>query len=44
MENIVETVEKFLIYSDEKLTELSEKNQKLRLSLQSLTEGGDKKQ
>lgn len=30
MENLIETVEKFLAYSDEKLEELSEKNQALK--------------
>ncbi|AXQ77615.1 recombinase [Streptococcus chenjunshii] len=30
MEDLVETIEKFLIYSDDKLEELSEKNQTLR--------------
>lgn len=30
MENIIETVEKFLAFSDEKLEELSQKNQKIR--------------
>lgn len=30
MENLIETIEKFLAYSDEKLEELAEENQKLR--------------
>ncbi|MGT2833474.1 SP_0009 family protein [Streptococcus halotolerans] len=30
MENLIETIEKFLQYSDEKLEELSEKNNALR--------------
>ncbi|MBM7641869.1 SP_0009 family protein [Streptococcus loxodontisalivarius] len=30
MENIIETVEKFLEYSDQKLEELAELNQELR--------------
>ncbi|MBM7635859.1 SP_0009 family protein [Streptococcus saliviloxodontae] len=30
MENIIETVEKFLEYSDQKLEDLSKKNQDLR--------------
>ena len=30
MDNIVKTVEKFLTFSDEKLEELSQKNQELR--------------
>lgn len=34
MENLIEVVEKFLIYSDEKLEELSEKNQSLKENLQ----------
>lgn len=31
MENLIETVEKFLAYSDEKLEELAEKNHALKL-------------
>lgn len=31
MENLIETVEKFLTYSDEKLAELAEKNHALKL-------------
>lgn len=31
MENLIETVEKFLAYSDEKLGELAEKNHALKL-------------
>ena len=30
MENLIETIEKFLAYSDEKLEELAKENQKLR--------------
>ena len=30
MENLIETIEKFLTYSDEKLEELAKENQKLR--------------
>ncbi|MGT2802201.1 SP_0009 family protein [Streptococcus henryi] len=30
MDNLIETIEKFLAYSDDKLEELAEKNQKLR--------------
>ncbi|TWS94521.1 MULTISPECIES: SP_0009 family protein [unclassified Streptococcus] len=30
MDNLIETIEKFLTYSDDKLEELSEKNQALR--------------
>lgn len=30
MEHLIETIEKFLAYSDEKLEELAGKNQKLR--------------
>jgi hypothetical protein len=30
MENLIETIEKFLAYSDDKLAELAEKNQKLK--------------
>lgn len=30
MENLIKTIEKFLAYSDEKLEELAEENQKLR--------------
>lgn len=30
MEHLIETIEKFLAYSDEKLEELAEKNQNLR--------------
>lgn len=30
MEYLIETIEKFLAYSDEKLEELAEKNQKLK--------------
>lgn len=30
MENLIETIEKFLAYSDEKLEELVKENQKLR--------------
>lgn len=30
MEDLIKTIETFLAYSDEKLEELSEKNQKLR--------------
>lgn len=33
-ENIVEIVEKFLAYSDEKLEELAEKNQALKIEKQ----------
>lgn len=31
MENLVETIEQFLLFSDEKLEELAQKNQALRL-------------
>ncbi|MGT2675618.1 SP_0009 family protein [Streptococcus rupicaprae] len=31
MENLVETIEQFLLFSDEKLEELAQKNQELRL-------------
>ncbi|MGT2757635.1 SP_0009 family protein [Streptococcus ovuberis] len=31
MENLVETIEQFLAFSDEKLEELAQKNQALRL-------------
>lgn len=31
MENLVETIEQFLSFSDEKLEELAQKNQELRL-------------
>ncbi|WP_165212606.1 SP_0009 family protein [Streptococcus tangpeifui] len=30
MENLIETIEKFLAYSDEKLEELHQKNQSLK--------------
>lgn len=30
MDNLIETIERFLTYSDEKLEELSEKNQNLK--------------
>ena len=30
MENLIETIEKFLAYSDEKLEELAKENQKIR--------------
>lgn len=33
-ESILKTVEKFLVYSDEKLEELSKKNQELKLESQ----------
>ncbi|EHI73831.1 hypothetical protein STRCR_0410 [Streptococcus criceti HS-6] len=31
MENLIETIEKFLAYSDEKLEELHQKNQSLKV-------------
>ncbi|WP_307976478.1 SP_0009 family protein [uncultured Streptococcus sp.] len=38
MENLIETTEKFLAYSEEKLEELSAKNQKLRQESPSKTD------
>lgn len=38
MENLIETIEKFLAYSEEKLEELSVKNQELRQESPSKTD------